>query len=144
MCVCFSQYLSAYLHVRIILQKHLWEDCKWHASPSTGLQGLVAMADKYPISDVRGRGLMVALEFGGADGSLVAKSGVAAAVTKAAGKRNMLLLSAGALCKPYAQKIHLSISTFLLHSLDIQLHRIVYGDCDLSRLRCACLDAYHL
>jgi 4-aminobutyrate aminotransferase len=60
------------------------------------VEGLVALSRKYPISDVRGRGLMVAAEFGAADGGLVAKPGVAAAVTKAAGKRNMLLLSAGA------------------------------------------------
>lgn len=60
------------------------------------VQGLVKLANKYPIVDVRGRGLMVACEFGGADKSLTAKAGVAAAVTKAASKRNMLLLSAGA------------------------------------------------
>lgn len=54
------------------------------------------LAQKYPISDIRGRGLMVAAEFGGVDGSLVADPGTASQVTKAAGKRNMLLLSAGA------------------------------------------------
>ena len=61
------------------------------------VQGLVQLADKYPIIDVRGRGLMCAVEFGGHDGSLTASPGVAAAVTKAAGKRNMLLLTAGTL-----------------------------------------------
>ena len=67
------------------------------------VQGLVQLADKYPIIDVRGRGLMCAVEFGGHDGSLTASPGVAAAVTKAAGKRNMLLLTAGTLlpkCAP--------------------------------------------
>ena len=49
----------------------------------------------FPIIDVRGRGLMVAVEFGGSHGSLSAKYGTAAAITKAAGQRNMLLLSAG-------------------------------------------------
>ena len=59
------------------------------------VQGLVRLADKYPIIDVRGRGLMCAVEFGGHDGSMTASPGVAAALTKAAGKRNMLLLTAG-------------------------------------------------
>ena len=54
------------------------------------------MTDKYPIIDVRGRGLMCAVEFGGHDGGLSASPGIAAAITKAAGKRNMLLLVAGA------------------------------------------------
>ena len=49
----------------------------------------------FPISDIRGRGLMVAMEFGGKDGGLAAEPGTASAVTKAAGKRNMLLLTAG-------------------------------------------------
>ena len=64
---------------------------RWHMS----LQGIVQLAQKFPISDVRGRGLMIAVEFGGPDGSLVAKAGTASAITKAAAKRNMLLLSAG-------------------------------------------------
>ena len=41
---------------------------------------------------------MVAIEFGeqrGVDGSYTAKAGCAAAVTKAAQKRNMILLTAG-------------------------------------------------
>ena len=59
------------------------------------MQGLLRMADKYPIIDVRGRGLMCAVEFGGHDGGLSASPGIAAAITKAAGKRNMLLLVAG-------------------------------------------------
>ena len=54
------------------------------------------MSEKYPISDIRGRGLMVAVEFGAPDGGLTAKAGTASQVTKAAGRRNMLLLSAGA------------------------------------------------
>ena len=56
------------------------------------------MSNRYPIIDVRGRGLMVAIEFGeqrGVDGSYTAKAGCAAAVTKAAQKRNMILLTAG-------------------------------------------------
>ena len=60
-------------------------------------QGLVELSKKFPISDIRGRGLMVAAEFGSPDGGLVAQAGTASAVTKAAGRRNMLLLSAGAL-----------------------------------------------
>lgn len=55
----------------------------------------MGLAEKFPITDVRGRGLMVAVEFGGLDGSLTAQPGIASTVTKAAGKRNMLLLSAG-------------------------------------------------
>lgn len=56
------------------------------------------MSKRYPIIDVRGRGLMVAVEFGeqrGVDGSYTAKPGCAAAVTKAAQRRNMILLTAG-------------------------------------------------
>ena len=53
------------------------------------------LQQQFPIIDVRGRGLMVAAEFGGADGGLTAKPGTAAAITKAAVARNMLLLSAG-------------------------------------------------
>ena len=64
------------------------------------VQGLVELAKKFPITDIRGRGLMVAVEFGGLDGGLSAKAGTASAITKAAGNRNMLLLSAG---KPYAR-----------------------------------------
>jgi len=57
------------------------------------------MSKRYPIIDVRGRGLMVAVEFGeqrGVDGSYTAKPGCATAVTKAAQRRNMILLTAGA------------------------------------------------
>ncbi|KAK9839019.1 hypothetical protein WJX74_007933 [Apatococcus lobatus] len=60
------------------------------------VKGLMQLQQQFPIIDVRGRGLMVAIEFGGTDGSLSAKYGTAAAITKAAVKRNMLLLSAGA------------------------------------------------
>ena len=62
------------------------------------LQGLLELSKKYPIIDIRGRGLMVAVEFGeqrGVDGSYTAKAGCAGAVTKAAQKRNMILLTAG-------------------------------------------------
>ncbi|GAB4817550.1 hypothetical protein N2152v2_004596 [Parachlorella kessleri] len=59
-------------------------------------RGLVELSKKYPITDVRGRGLMVAAEFGGNDGGLTPEAGVAAAVTKACGKRGMLLLTSGA------------------------------------------------
>jgi hypothetical protein len=38
---------------------------------------------------------MVAAEFGGKDGGLVPEAGVAAAVTKACGRRDMLLLTSG-------------------------------------------------
>lgn len=59
-------------------------------------QGLLELAKRFPITDVRGRGLMVAAEFGAPDGGLTAPYGVAAKLTKACGKRNMILLSAGA------------------------------------------------
>ena len=59
-------------------------------------QGLLELAKRFPIIDVRGRGLMVAAEFGAPDGGLKAPYGVAAKVTKACGRRNMILLSAGA------------------------------------------------
>eukprot|EP00884_Botryococcus_braunii_P016731 jgi/Botrbrau1/3741/Bobra.0363s0020.1 len=59
-------------------------------------QGLVELAKRFPITDVRGRGLMSAIEFGAPDGSLTAPAGVATAVSRAALDRNMLLLTAGA------------------------------------------------
>lgn len=58
-------------------------------------QGLVSLAAKFPIIDVRGRGLMVALEFGGPDGSLEGVPGTAAKVVAAARDRGLLMLSAG-------------------------------------------------
>ena len=59
-------------------------------------QGLVPLLEKYPIVDIRGRGLMSALEFGGRDGSLDAEPGTAAKLVKAAGERGLLILQAGA------------------------------------------------
>ena len=53
------------------------------------------LSERFPIIDVRGRGLMVAAEFGGAEGGLTAAPGTASAVTKGCAGRNMLLLSAG-------------------------------------------------
>lgn len=53
---------------------------------------------------------MVAVEFGGSDGSLVAKTGTASAVTKAAGRHNMLLLSAGSYLTVHClQKVYIGI-----------------------------------
>lgn len=54
------------------------------------------LSKDYPIIDVRGRGLMVAAEFGGEDGGMTATAGTASKVTKACAARNLLLLSAGA------------------------------------------------
>ena len=55
---------------------------------------------KYPITDVRGRGLMLAAELGSrqADGSpsLAAPAGVASKLTHAAARRGLLLMGAGA------------------------------------------------
>ena len=59
------------------------------------LQGLLDLAKDYPIIDVRARGLMVAAEFGGKDGSMTPKYGVASELTKAAMRHDMLLLTAG-------------------------------------------------
>ena len=59
------------------------------------LQGLVPLLEKYPIVDIRGRGLMSAIEFGGRDGSLKADYGTAGKVVKACGDRGLLILSAG-------------------------------------------------
>lgn len=59
-------------------------------------QGLVPLLEKYPIVDIRGRGLMSAIEFGGRDGSLNPEYGTAGKVVKACGDRGLLILSAGA------------------------------------------------
>ena len=72
------------------------------------VQGILRMADKYPIIDVRGRGLMCAVEFGGHDGGLSASPGIAAAITKAAGKRNMLLLVAGVALNALTSAAHVA------------------------------------
>ncbi|CAL8464182.1 g3717 [Coccomyxa elongata] len=58
--------------------------------------GLVELAERYPILDVRGRGLICAAELGSRGGAASAEPGIAAAVTKAAGRRNLLLCTAGA------------------------------------------------
>lgn len=64
--------------------------------PPPGDQGLVALAAKFPaIMDVRGRGLMVAMEFGGRDGGLLGESGTAAKVVSSARDRGLLMLTAG-------------------------------------------------
>ncbi|GBF89952.1 4-aminobutyrate transaminase [Raphidocelis subcapitata] len=60
------------------------------------MRGLTLLAEKWPLSDVRGRGLMVGVEFGGADGGRTAEKGVAGAVQKAAFKRGAMLMPAGA------------------------------------------------
>lgn len=52
------------------------------------MRGLVALASRYPIIDVRGRGLMVAAELG--------EAGSAAKLCKAAFAREMIMISAGA------------------------------------------------
>ncbi len=56
----------------------------------------MSLAAKFPVIDVRGRGLMVAMEFGGRDGGLTGEYGTAAAVVSAARDRGLLMLSAGA------------------------------------------------
>ncbi len=40
------------------------------------MAGVLELAKRYPIIDVRGRGLMVGLEFGGLDGSRTAQKGI--------------------------------------------------------------------
>lgn len=62
------------------------------------------MAKQYPVIDIRGRGLMCAVEFGGRDGGMTAEPGIASAITKAAGKRNMILLTAGTSLERHLQE----------------------------------------
>lgn len=57
--------------------------------------GLLRLAEEFPILDVRGRGLMVAVELG-AEGGGPAAAGAAGRVTAAALQRGLLLLTAGA------------------------------------------------
>ncbi len=64
------------------------------------LQGLVELAERYPILDVRSRGLICAAELGSRGGAASAEPGIAAAVTKAAGRRNLLLCTAGETMHP--------------------------------------------
>jgi 4-aminobutyrate aminotransferase len=56
---------------------------------------LTQLAEEFPIIDVRGHGLMVAIELGGSDGG-AAPYGAAAKLTAAALKEDLLLLTAGA------------------------------------------------
>jgi acetylornithine/succinyldiaminopimelate/putrescine aminotransferase len=59
-------------------------------------QGLVHLAESYPIIDVRGRGLMVAVEFGGSHREPEGVPyGTAAKVVAAARDRGLLILTAG-------------------------------------------------
>lgn len=53
------------------------------------------LAQEFPILDVRGRGLMLAIELGGPGGG-PAPTGTAGRVTAAALRRQLLLLTAGA------------------------------------------------
>lgn len=92
--------------------------CITACSPTTVLCLLWYAVQRYPITDVRGRGLMVAAEFGGKGGSLAAEPGVASAVTRACGKRGMLLLTSGA-GSGEVEGVGVGgvgISVFLLHS----------------------------
>ncbi|KAI7841462.1 hypothetical protein COHA_004857 [Chlorella ohadii] len=74
--------------------QHLTENATERGQQLT--EGLLRLAQKYPIIDVRGRGLMLAAEFGGVDGGLTARPHTAADITHAAAKRGMLLMGAGA------------------------------------------------
>ncbi|EFN54607.1 hypothetical protein CHLNCDRAFT_8428, partial [Chlorella variabilis] len=60
--------------------------------------GLLKLGEKYPIADVRGRGLMLAAEFGEPQpgGGIAARPHTAADLAHAAGQRGLLLLGAGA------------------------------------------------
>lgn len=60
------------------------------------MRGLVLLSKRYPLVDIRGRGLMVGVEFGGHDGGRRAEKGTAVAVQKAAFKRGVMLMPAGA------------------------------------------------
>eukprot|EP00877_Chromochloris_zofingiensis_P004955 jgi/Chrzof1/14460/Cz09g03230.t1 len=60
------------------------------------MTGLVGLTKKYPIIDIRGRGLMVGVEFGGKDGGYQAEKGTSSAIQKAAFKRKVLFMPAGA------------------------------------------------
>ncbi len=70
---------------------------------------------KYPIIDVRGRGLMLAAEFGGVDGRLTARPHTAADITHAAAKRGMLLMGAGARLAAFGD----CLSLFLVRCIDV-------------------------
>lgn len=59
-------------------------------------EGLVRLAARYPIIDVRGRGLMCAAEFGGRGGGVDAEAGVASRVATAALGRGLMVMTAGA------------------------------------------------
>ena len=103
------------------------------------MQGLVKLSERYPIIDIRGRGLMVAVEFGGKDGSFKAETGTATAMVKACAAHSMLLLSAGepvlselltgAWCCPARLHAHLPCLC-CMHQLGViakEMHALLYG-----------------
>lgn len=75
---------------------HIVEGCNLRSQAFVVLQGMVRLAESYPIIDVRGRGLMVAIEFGGPGRETEgAAYGTAAKVVAAARDRGLLILTAG-------------------------------------------------
>lgn len=75
---------------------------------------------------------MVAVEFGeqrGVDGSYTAKAGCAAAVTKAAQKRNMILLTAG--------EVEMHMLCCLVYQLQCVGHSAALGPSKTSQEVCA-------
>lgn len=61
------------------------------------MTGLLAIKDKgYPVADIRGKGLMVAVEFGGPHGELDAPYGIAVEVMKACREKGLIIMTAGA------------------------------------------------
>ena len=61
------------------------------------MSGLVELSRDFPVTDVRGRGLMVAMELGGPNGERDgARPGIAAQISAEALNHGLLILTAGA------------------------------------------------